>query len=55
MSEDWNRITYLYIRALGENDKSMGRTIASAYFHIVIILGSVVLLALFTALLLKNF
>jgi hypothetical protein len=55
MAEDWHIISQLYERSLGENDKSMGRAKAVAFFHLVIIVGNVILLAVFCALLLKNF
>ena len=41
---------YMYVRASGDNS-----FIAKSYFLTVMTLGNIVLLALFTALLLKNF
>ena len=54
VSEDWNSDMALYVRAKGF-ESSTGRSIAMAYFFILFIIGNTILLALFTALLLKNF
>ena len=53
VAEDWNQVMYLYVRAL-QADSSNGRTFAIAYFIGLFIVGNTVLLALFTALLLKS-
>jgi hypothetical protein len=54
VSEDWNSDMALYVRAKGF-ESTTGRSIAMAYFFILFIIGNTILLALFTALLLKNF
>ena len=53
MAEDWNLVMYLYVRALGHNS-DFGRTIAIFYFITLYIVGNMIFLALFTALLLKS-
>ena len=45
---------YQYVRAAGEGS-SLGWTIATIYFTLTMVIGNFTLLALFTALLLKNF
>ena len=52
-AEDWNAVMYLYVRALGF-ESSSGRTVATFYFLALFIIGNVVMLAMFTALLLKS-
>ena len=52
-AEDWNAVWYLYVRALGF-DSSSGRTVATAYFLLLFIFGNIIMLAMFTALLLKS-
>ena len=54
VGEDWNEIMYMYVRA-GGAESELGWSIARIYFLIVMITGNVILLALFTSLLLKNF
>ena len=54
VSEDWNSDMALYVRAKGFESTS-GRSVAIAYFFILFIIGNTIMLALFTALLLKNF
>jgi len=54
VAEDWNSVMYLYVRAAAF-ESSSGRGIAITYFVILFIVGNTILLALFTALLLKNF
>lgn len=44
---------YLYVRAL-EYDSDSGRTVALFYFLSLFIIGNTIMLALFTALLLKS-
>ena len=51
IAEDWNQTMYLYVRAL---DVDGGRTLAITYFIALFILGNTILLALFTALLLRS-
>ena len=53
VAEDWNAVMYLYVRALGY-DSSGGRTLATTYFIGLFIFGNVIMLAMFTALLLKS-
>ena len=53
VAEDWNQVMYRYVRAL-DADGSGGRTTALLYFIVLFIVGNTVLLALFTALLLKS-
>ncbi len=53
VAEDWNQVMYLYVRALSE-DGSFGRTLAQLYFISLFVLGNTIMLALFTALLLKS-
>lgn len=53
VAEDWNAVMYLYVRALGYESAS-GRTLATFYFLCLFILGNVIMLAMFTALLLKS-
>jgi len=53
LAEDWNSYMYLYVRALGK-DSSSGRTIATLYFVVLFVVGNMIFLALFTALLLKS-
>lgn len=55
MGEDWNQVLYLYVRALGADNNELGWQLARTYFLIIMITGNVILLALFTSLLLKNF
>lgn len=52
IAEDWNQTMYLYVRALDVNGSS-GRTLALAYFISLFIIGNTIMLALFTALLLR--
>lgn len=54
IGEEWHIISGVYIRASAENG-SASRTIALMYFLILIVVGHTILLALFTALLLRNF
>lgn len=54
MAEDWNATMYLYVRAYG-NGGSGGRPFATFYFITLFIVGNTIMMALFTALLLKNF
>ena len=51
-AEDWNVVMYTYVRSL-ENSE-YGRLLATTYFIGLFIIGNVAMLALFTALLLKN-
>ena len=44
---------YLYVRALGYNSE-LGRNIAISYFILLFLIGNTIMLALFTALLLKS-
>lgn len=44
---------YLYVRALGYKSEA-GRNIAISYFIVLFLIGNTILLALFTALLLKS-
>ena len=53
VAEDWNAVMYLYVRALSYNSSS-GRNIAILYFVVLFMTGHIILLALFTALLLKS-
>ena len=53
VAEDWNQVMYLYVRALGA-DMSGGRNLATAYFISLFVIGNIIFLALFTALLLKS-
>ena len=50
-AEDWNAVMYLYVRAMGFDGS---RSIATVYFLILFIFGNVIMLAMFTALLLKS-
>ena len=54
MAEDWNATMYLYVRAYG-HESTGGRPLAIFYFIALFIVGNTIMLALFTALLLKNF
>ena len=54
VGEDWNQVMNLYVRALGY-ESSVGWQVARMFFLIVMIGGNIILLALFTSLLLKNF
>ena len=54
VGDDWNSVMYLYVRAVGI-ESSNGRNLALAYFIILYVIGNIILLAIFTALLLKNF
>ena len=54
VAEDWNQVMYLYVRAAGESSP-LSWNIALIYFLLTMIIGNIILLALFTALLLKNF
>ena len=51
IGEDWNATMYLYVRAI--DDDSGGRFTALAYFISLFAFGNIVMLALFTALLLR--
>ena len=51
-AEDWNVVMYTYVRALGASD--LGRNLAIVYFIALFIIGNIIMLALFTALLLKG-
>ena len=53
IAEDWNQTMYLYVRALDVNGSS-GRALALLYFVSLFIIGNTIMLALFTALLLKS-
>lgn len=53
VGEDWNVYMYLYVRALGHGSETW-RNIAILYFILLFLIGNTILLALFTALLLKN-
>ena len=53
VAEDWNQVMYLYVRAMQANS-SNGRPFAIAFFIGLFIVGNTILLALFTALLLKS-
>ena len=48
-AEDWNQVMYLYVRASGG-----ARHLAIFYFLSLFIVGNTILLALFTALLLRS-
>ena len=52
IAEDWNVIMYRYVRAL--ENTPLGRNLALAYFVSLFILGHMIMLALFTARLLKG-
>ena len=54
IGEDWHIIARTFIRASAETSTS-SRTIAMLYFIVLIVVGNTMLLALFTALLLRNF
>ena len=54
VGDDWNSVMYLYMRAAG-TENSNERRVALAYFLILYVIGNTILLAIFTALLLKNF
>ena len=54
IGEDWHVIAGTYVRASAEFG-SESRTIAMVYFIILVVVGHIMLLALFTALLLRNF
>ena len=54
VGEDWNQVRDLYVRALGYENE-VGWQFAKIYFTFVMIGGNIILLALFTSLLLKNF
>lgn len=51
-AEDWNQTMYLYVRAK-DVDGSSGRSIALTYFVSLFSIGNAIMLALFTALLLR--
>ena len=53
IGEDWNSVMFLYTRALAANS-SWGRQYAIFYFVSLFSIGNIILLALFTALLLKS-
>ena len=53
VAEDWNNYMYIYVRAFGYGSE-IGRNIAIAYFIVLFLIGNTILLALFTALLLKS-
>ena len=53
IAEDWNAYMYTYVRAIGANSEG-GRTIGIFYFITVFAVGNTIMLALFTALLLKS-
>jgi len=53
VAEDWNQVMYLYVRALSY-DAGIGRSLSIVYFLCLFILGNTIMLALFTALLLKS-
>ena len=53
IAEDWNAYMYTYVRAIGA-DSEGGRTIGIFYFITVFAVGNTIMLALFTALLLKS-
>ena len=52
VAEDWNVVMYTYVRAL--ENSSLGRNMAIVYFIILFIIGNLIMLALFTALLLEG-
>ena len=52
VAEDWNVVMYTYVRALGATES--GRTLAIIYFIALFVMGNIIMLALFTALLLKG-
>ena len=54
MGQDWHIISNVYIRASKEESK-ISQIIATVYFFSAIVIGHIVLLSLFTALLLRNF
>lgn len=54
VAEDWNAVMYLYVRAYGY-ESAGGRPLAIFYFITLFIVGNTIMMALFTALLLKNF
>ena len=54
MGQDWHIISRDYIRA-SRLEGSISYSITKFYFFIVVILGHIILLSLFTALLLRNF
>ena len=53
IAEDWNGYMYMYVRALGA-ESEVGRSIAILYFIVLFIVGNTIMLALFTAILLKS-
>ncbi len=53
VAEDWNAIMYLYVRALSY-DGGIGRELALTFFLSLFVIGNTIMLALFTALLLKS-
>ena len=54
IAEDWNAVMYLYVRAYGY-ESSGGRPLAIFFFITLFVVGNTIMMALFTALLLKNF
>ena len=54
IGEDWNWTMYQWVRAYG-NGSDVSYRIALFYFIVLMILGNIVLLSLFTAILLRNF
>lgn len=53
IAEDWNQYMYMYVRAIGYQNE-VGRTLGILYFIMVFAIGNTIMLALFTALLLKG-
>lgn len=53
IAEDWNSYMYLYVRAIGY-ESEIGRSIAILYFILLFLIGNTIMIALFTALLLKS-
>jgi len=51
IGEDWNQVMYIYVRVLGTDNEMW----VSLYFVSLMIIGNVMLLSLFTAILLQNF
>ena len=54
VGEDWQNVMYMYSKVERENGSSL-RTTALIFFIFCMIIGNIVLLALFTAILLHNF
>ena len=54
IGEDWDEIAVLYLRA-SRSQGAASYTIARLYFVMLLLIGHIMLLALFTALMLRNF